>query len=517
MQRRGAFRWISRGVTAVILVAVAFGAVSLFKSAMPTQTVGQGFHAFALFRDGSRLAPGSPVMIAGVRVGEVSRLGVEGDFARVDLTLRDGLSIPVDSWITKRAESAFGDSYLEVVMGDSDTMLREGGQLDHLEEGGSTDTVLRAIARALPKIDRGLDTAHDVMLDGRAWVEGTLRERAADLDRWLVDDPITPALERADGAMTRFDDGTTRAADAVHDAAPRIERGLDTANKAVASARTQIADFRKSLTEALSSARDGMDRVDKPIDDATSLLAAIDQGSGEDWKGTLGRLVNNGDLANEIDDVTDTVAGGAAGLNRFRSWLGFRFELNYFSRQPRVYVTAELNARDDKFYYLELSRDPLGGYPETELDDNPGTAPYTRTIDLTDNLRFTAQFGKRLGPLQLRAGMKDSTPGAGFDLVLDNNRVRLSGDVFGGFESEPRVKLTAAVAVFRGLYVLGGVDDALATPGYLPIRADPSPVPNDLKVVRYGRDYFFGASLHFDDEDVATLLRIYGALFLASL
>ena len=515
MQRR----WLSRVVTGVILVAVAFGGVMLLRSRMPTQSVGQDFRVYALFRDGSRLAAGSPVMIAGVRVGEVEALGIAGDFARVDLVLRDGLQIPVDSWLTKRAESAFGDSYLEIVpQGDRRRDAAQRRPDPAPEEGGSTDTVLRAIAHALPKIDHGLDTAHDVMLDGRHWIEAVLRERAEAADRWLADDPISPALARADDAMGRFEDGTTRAADAVARCGPAHRPRRSTpSNDAIANARKQMADFKEALASGLGSARSGMDRVDQPLDDARDLLAAINAGSGDDWKGTLGRLMNTSDLADTLEDGTDTLRGGAAGLNRFHSWLGFRFEWNYFSQVPRVYVTAELNARDDKFYYVELSRDPLGGYPDTSLDENPGVAPYTRTIDITDSVRFTAQFGKRFGPLQLRGGIKESTPGAGADLVFDDNRVRLSADVFGSWEAAPRLKLTGAYAVFRGLYVLGGIDDALSTPGYLPVRGDASPVPTEFKTVRYGRDYFVGAALHFDDQDLATLLRIYGALFLAAI
>jgi phospholipid/cholesterol/gamma-HCH transport system substrate-binding protein len=510
-------RWLSRVISAVIAVLVVAGGAALIRSRMPATSVGQSFHAFVLFHDASRLATGSPVMIAGVRVGEISGMGIAGDLARVELTLRDGLQIPIDSWINKRAESAFGDSYLEILMGDSDVILVNGGQLVHVQEGGSTDTVLRAIARTMPKIDRGLDTAHDVMLDGRRWMEGTLRERAEAADRYLAADYIGSALGRADNAMGRFEDGTTRAADAVADAVPRIERGVTSADRAITNARKNIADFKQSLHDGLQNARDGMDRVDKPIDDATELMTAIDNGSGDDWKGTLGRLVNTPDLADSVEDFTETVSGGVAGLIRFHSSVTGRFEWNVLSQQARVYVSAELNARNDKFFLLELSYDPLGAYPQTALTENPGTSPYTRTISISDDLRFTAQFGKRFGPLQLRAGIKDSTPGLGADVVLRNNQIRLSADVFGDLQSTPDVKLAAAYGIFRGLYILGGVDSLISTPGYLPIRDDPSPVPNEFKSVRYGRDYFFGLMLNFDDRDLATLLRFYGALLLTAL
>src|SRR5277367_3304642 len=102
-------------MVAVIAIVVG-GSVMLLRSKMPATSVGGGCTAWALFRDASRLAVGSPVKIAGVQVGEITKLTVSGaDFARVDLQLQDGLDLPEEAWITKLAESAFGDSYLEII------------------------------------------------------------------------------------------------------------------------------------------------------------------------------------------------------------------------------------------------------------------------------------------------------------------------------------------------------------------------------------------------------------------
>jgi hypothetical protein len=71
--------------------------------------------------------------------------------------------------------------------------------------------------------------------------------------------------------------------------------------------------------------------------------------------------------------------------------------------------------------------------------------------------------------------------------------------------------------VFRSIYVIAGIDDALTSPGYLSIHPDPSDVPIRFDEVRFGRDYFFGATLHFDDAVLAVLLRVYGALLVGLL
>jgi hypothetical protein len=142
---------------------------------------------------------------------------------------------------------------------------------------------------------------------------------------------------------------------------------------------------------------------------------------------------------------------------------------------------------------------------------------YNRYQEIDEGIRFTLEFGKRFGPLQLRAGLKESTFGAGSDLLLGHGRLRFSADVFGGFSHTPRVKLAGALQVFRALYISGGVDDVLDKPGYLQIETGNTDVPTYFNKLRYGRDYFLGAELRFSDEDLASMVRIYGAMLAALL
>ena len=518
-------RWLSRLVSITVVLAVLAVAVLVLRSKMPTTSVGGGCTVYALFRDASRLAVGSPVKIAGVQVGEVTRLDVAGGFARVQIRLQDGLDLPAGAWITKRAESAFGDSYLEIIPttdeegAASGERLQCGGQLVHVQEGQSTDTVLRAIARAMPKIDRGLDAVHQFALDGRTWASGPLRDRIANVDRWLADGNLDRPIATTEEGMAGFEARTARAAEAVHGAVTSFPHGLDSFDDGVTKARARMQDLKSSLTDALARARGGMDKIDPTVQDMADVMTAINEGSGQDWKGTLGRLVNKNDVADEVEDVTGDVADATGSLNKFHSWLGARFEYDYYSGEARAYATAELRSHDDKFYLLEFEKGPLGSIPDDELSDVLGSSSLTRSVTISDGIRFTGQFGKTFGHLQLRAGIKESTPGAGMDVLLGGGqgRLRLSADVFGSFEKVPRLKVAAALELFGGIYVLAGVDDALSSPGYLPVKNGNTSVPTFFKELRYGRDYFLGATLQFTDADLATLIRVYGALIVGSL
>jgi phospholipid/cholesterol/gamma-HCH transport system substrate-binding protein len=508
-------RWLSRMTTVVVVLVVIGGGAMLIRSRMPNAQVGGDFLTSVRFRDASKLQAGSPVMIMGIRVGDIVGLTIEGQFARVDLRLRGDLDLPIDSFVTRRADSIFKDSYLEIIRGTSPILIQNGQPIPHVEEGGSTDATLRAIGRTMPKIDNALERVHKFMVDGRKRVNGSLQQAITDADRWVAEGRIEDGLASAEKAMERFETGTASAAESVSDAVPTVARRLDGFDKGITGARESMKDARVGIVDGLANAREGFDRADDAIADMKEVVSAIDEGRGDDWKGTLGRLVNDPELGNNLEELSADAAEGVAGLNRFRSWVGGRMEVNIRARNVRYYASAEIYARRDKFYLIEFEKSLLGGEPFANLTDVPGSTEFTQRQTIEDKLRFTAQFGKRIGNLQLRAGLKDSTAGVGADVLMFNNRLRISTDLFGSFERTPRLKVAGAFAVFRSLYILAGIDDALNAPGELPIRVGNAQVPELFTEFKYGRDYFLGAGLKITDADLTTILRFYGTLITA--
>jgi phospholipid/cholesterol/gamma-HCH transport system substrate-binding protein len=518
-------RWLSRLVSIVLFGSLALGLALCVRSKMPATKVGEAFVTCAAFRDGSKLSPGSPVLIAGVRVGEISTLRIDGALARIELRLRNDTRLPVDSWITKRAFSPFGDSYVEIIPGGPDEggaptgqMLRSGECIHRVAEGASTDRILRQLDRVMPKVDDGLDRLHEVGEYGRKWSAGTLAEGVIDADRWLDEEKIERPLRAADEALERLERATVGAASAVSGAKPGIGRTMTRLERGVVDARKQMAQVQVDMRDGFQRARAGMEGGEDPIKDFEELLAAVDEGRGSDSKGQLGRLINDPTLGNQIEDAVDAAAEGVSTFTRFKSWLGLRIEFNVFSREPRFYLSAEVRARTDKFYLVELEKGPQGDFPDDQLADATATGTWNRRQEIKDRLRFTAQFGKTYGNwFQIRGGLKESTFGIGTDLLAGNGRLKLSADLYGGYTRTPRVKIAGALAVFRSIYVIAGIDDALSQPGYLTIHPDPSDVPIRFDQVRFGRDYFLGATLQFDDADLAVLLRVYGALLIGLL
>jgi phospholipid/cholesterol/gamma-HCH transport system substrate-binding protein len=317
--------------------------------------------------------------------------------------------------------------------------------------------------------------------------------------------------------MERFESGTTRAADAIASAKPDVGKTLDRIDNGIASARKQMADIKTGIHDGLQGARDGVDRIDPTLKQMEDYVVAINEARGSGAAARFGKLVNDPELADTIEDVTEAGRDAAAGLQPFKSYIGLRGEADVISHQTRVYVSAEIDARHDKFYLIEGEKSGEGAFSEDQISEVPNTNLYNRYQVIREGIRFTFQFGKRFGPLSLRGGIKSSTVGVGADFLVGDGRLKLSADVFGGYTATPRVKLLAALQVFRSIYVIGGIDDLFTKGTYLPIETGNTNVPTYFESVRYGRDYFFGASLQFSEVELATMLRIYGAMIVGLL
>jgi phospholipid/cholesterol/gamma-HCH transport system substrate-binding protein len=185
-------------------------------------------------------------------------------------------------------------------------------------------------------------------------------------------------------------------------------------------------------------------------------------------------------------------------------------------------VAVQLMSRPDKYFLIELIDDPRGfrtssrTYTTTDDPSKPQTTN-TETITITDRFRFSFQLAKRIfvanGKIALtgRFGIKESTGGIGADmdipLSLASSWMRtlsFSLDLF-DFRTNiyPRFKMLAALEFFRHIWIVGGVDDVFNGRG-----------PG--AGVTTGRDYFFGAQLTFNDDDIRALLTIGGAALLGS-
>jgi phospholipid/cholesterol/gamma-HCH transport system substrate-binding protein len=533
-----------KSVSASVRVAILFllltvGGYLVWKNLGQNPAGKDNYTLYAKFRDASGLPRGTKVVIAGLPKGEVTGLEIEGRFAKVTFKLDDEITVWSSAVIVKKARSLLGDNYLEVDPGEEIRQAPDGGhqsfiklgpscagyldrdrkksdlcrQVVNVIEATTPDQLLHRIEQTLPNVDRVLESVRDLSEDVRRIVNGPLQSVATRVDGLVQREAGTVAdiIERADRSMAKIEQITTDLHSITKGADPRIEQILKNLDDASAQAKDLVATAKSELTQTGESLRGKLDKLDGVIGNTASITKKIDED-----KGTLGRLVNDPAIADNVEQITDDAKGFLSTLFGLKVYVGLRSEYNVFAGLARHYVSVELHTRPDKFYLVELEKGPRGAYPDVTLTFDPTIDPnhWIRKTVIEDKTRFTFQFAKRFSWLTLRYGIKESTGGVGADADLRwfDRDLRLSADAFdASFDQYPRVKLTAAFEVFRHLYVLGGVDELLNSPNTLQIFKGTSDVPIQFDSFRFGRDYFFGGMLRFNDEDLSALLTVGGS------
>ncbi len=514
------------GVTAAVKVGILFvvmavGSYGVFKTVSDKPSGESDFEVWAKLDDAAGLPEGSQVVIAGLPVGQVSSLRIDGRFARVTLRLRDDIVLWDNSVLFKKSSSLLGNFYLEIDPGSKESIgalgkaspskrLAKGSQIVRVVEATSVDMLLRRLDESLPKVDAVLLSVRDLSEDVRGVVNGPLASVMSRVDTLVQEEAgtVSNILERTDRTLARIESITQDIRGVTNDANVRVKTILDNLDKASEEARGLLEVAKLEVEQTGDTLRQRIDSMDEIIDPTASVMKKIDE-----EEGTLGRLVNDSTIADNVEDITDDAKGFLGTLFGMQTYVGLRSEFSALSGLGRHYISIDLQTRPDKFYYIELSKGPRGNDPVTSLEYDSAAGVWRRNVTIEDSVRFTFQFAKRYDWLTLRFGLKESTGGVGMDATWFDNRLKLSLDVFeASFDDFPRLKVAAAYEFFGGLYILAGVDDALnARDSIVPEPFADETTPNLFETIPIGRDVFFGAMLRFNDLDLTALLTVGGA------
>jgi phospholipid/cholesterol/gamma-HCH transport system substrate-binding protein len=118
--------FVLAGLAAVAYLSLSVGGVAY--------TGPKGLVVFADFDEIGGLKPRAPVVISGVKVGEIETITLADDYrARVFLNLDPALKLPVDSSASIVTSGVLGDRYVSLQLGAEDAQLKSGDQIEFVE------------------------------------------------------------------------------------------------------------------------------------------------------------------------------------------------------------------------------------------------------------------------------------------------------------------------------------------------------------------------------------------------
>ena len=137
--------WKAARVGLMVLLGVG-ALIAIFRYVDEQSQAGEGYRVYALFDDAQGLIEKSRVVIAGIPVGYIDRIGLEGAKARVDIVINADVELHEDATVAMRAVSLLGEQILAINPGSTrEPLMEDGDRLRVASESVGTDDVLHTV------------------------------------------------------------------------------------------------------------------------------------------------------------------------------------------------------------------------------------------------------------------------------------------------------------------------------------------------------------------------------------
>jgi phospholipid/cholesterol/gamma-HCH transport system substrate-binding protein len=506
--------WASITVGALVLI-VGVISYKLIRGVSEHSGASEGYTVWAVFHDASGLFEKSRVQTAGISIGQIEKRELYNNTALAKITIRmqAGRVIYENAAVTKKSASLLGEYYLEIDPGTpfkevngqkvQQRELKNGDQIKTVFEPIVLGDMMASIGTLIPVIREILDDVHKM-------TSGPINEIANNVNELIERNSVVldRLLQRVDHIAANIDQVTTSEADDVKQSIKNVREITESIKGLIGTTHEQVAKGGEGVQGTISRLQSSIDRLDRTMKNVEEVSSKVNNGPG-----TISELVNNPAIANNVEEITEDASGFVKSITRLQTIVGLRSEYNFLAGTFKNYLAIQLMPRPDKFYLIELVEDPRGYRTKTVTVTNNssqlGTEVETK-VTLTEQLRFTLQFGKKVGlspnaAIGGRFGIKESTGGIAGDLYLMRDRLLLSVDVFDAKVNQyPRIKTTLSYAIWqRNLFLIAGADDMA---NYQRARAGAGAL----------FDWFAGLQLTFNDEDLRSLLLFGGGAALGA-
>jgi phospholipid/cholesterol/gamma-HCH transport system substrate-binding protein len=478
---------------------------------------------FAYFDDATGLTWKSRVQIAGIQVGEVETIRLEGNRARLDLRIRKDIDLHADACVTKRYPSTLlPDALLDAVPGTFKTpSLRdlppEQRELKCVGEATSVAKLLDSLAKVSSDVQKVTEELNKMVAGSQGSIRQIIENLArisANLDRSVAD---------GSGKVASILDNVNNFTGTLAGVAETDRERYHAIAQNIASASARLDDVLRSVQQLVGSEGGGKPggELNKTVEDARNSIARLNHTIEQidkvattvgEGKSVAGKLLIDERLGTKLSNTLEGVSDYVDRLTKLQLKVDLRSEWLLNQTGAKTYAGFALVPRPDKYYLLQVVNDPRGVTSQTvnrvASETASGTATSTTTSTVTEQrFSFSLEFAKRYGPVTLRIGLIENSGGAGADLHLLNDSLKLSVDVYQFARPDrptfPRAKIWADYTFYKYVYATIGSDDFL----------------NAWKAGRFpggpkfaiGQDVFFGGGIVFTDDDLKAIIGAAGS------
>ena len=482
------------------------------------------YELYAYFDDVTGLLPRSQVRVAGIQIGEVRSISLDGNVARVVFAISENVVLHEGeeqngffkngATIAKKMSGILGDYHLDLTPGVQGRQLVAGDRIYNVLQTMGFEALLNDAGRIMANVSQVTETMSSVF--GGNEGEQRFMDIIEDLHETMraVREIATTNTDKINAIVMNVEAVTRDAAKLAHMGSSEMPVLTRELRAAVADMRSMIRSTQSGVDGTFSIAHDSIakladsiDKLDRSLTNIERITQRMDEGEG-----SVGRLLVDNTIADEAESLlketralirsgTETVDGANALLSPISNMnvdISLRSDYLINANAFRVDFGVKLQSSPDKFYLLNLIMDPNGkSTTKHVLTDSSASGPVYETVTTTDSsFLFSAQFAKRWRWFVGRFGIIENTGGIGGDLMLFNDDLRFAVDLydFNG-DKYPRMRATALAYLSlafpwnwtKAFYLSAGIDNPFNHNTF---------------------DYYFGLGFRFSDNDVKSLMGI---------
>ncbi len=434
---------------AKVCLFVLLGLFALFALSTRVQSVinfgKDGYRIHAQIPVANGLEPNTLVRINGVEAGYIERMSIRRGQVELTLFIYAENEIAEDSLLVVAQESLLGGNYINILYGNSPTLLGDGGRISEVKLHATLDEAVDEVQRFAANLNRTFDEKtqkelQQTITEFRLMAEG-INATAAEFRHTahLINERLPTIMAQIDDLSREFAQMGSTVNERLPDMVAKFEAIED-------ELLAILQENRGPINETLASVDTFFKKGSETLDSIDEMVSKVDQAELQ------------------VELSYQRQLGDGYGRSRF----GVAYLPN-----PSNYYMLDLTSTAD------LSRTDADGEVILPQTHEKGTT------------LISAQMGKRYSDWLLRAGIIESTGGVGLDRFLEADRLKLSMDLY-DFNavndirgSNPHLRFTARYLPWRHVGLYAGYDNILNSDA---------------------ADFFVGAGVHFVDDDLKHLL-----------
>ena len=414
----------------------------------------------------------SPVRIAGVRVGIVESIGLQGDQAVATLALDRSVVLHEGARAEVTSLGMLGDKYVELVPGPSAAPVLPPGSMLPGSSPIGFDQALKSFNGAFANLDA-------VTASFKATLAGPEGQKRLD--------EIVENIRALTASVRDLVQANRASVDATVANVRDVSESLRTELPRLADRLVAIADHLDALVQenrgnvdaSVANVREVTGQLRVTVDNINKITGKIASGEG-----SIGKLVND---PATTDNLNETLKSGKGALDSLKNTIGrpehWGLDVNVraealpdipasttnsnSTNNSRSAVGIDLHTTEKRFYRLELVSSPVGRSStntETITTTGPGgSQTVTQTVVQNKNIdTANAQIGYHIGNgFTFRAGLFESTGGLGVDKDLFKSQLRLTLEAYelSRETKPPHIRFETRYFLTRNLFAYAGWDD----------------------------------------------------------